>query len=70
MEKWRLPTLDIVNYRKILACFYVVPDEGVKYIEMDVFRFDGIRNIFISANGGDYLTYKDILYWLPIPEIP
>lgn len=70
MTEWLKPALDMTEHHKIVALYYVENEEEEQELKMDIFSFEGIRNIFIDYSGSTKLKMKEIEYWIPLPQLP
>jgi hypothetical protein len=68
---WTNPTPEMVKHREIVAIYsYEAYDDKEVIYTKDIFTFEGINNNWMSKTGGHDLKYKDIIAYIPLPEMP
>lgn len=71
MTKWLKPDKEIIKHGLTVIHFnYEYDDEfdgPSRKDYVDIFKFEGIGNTFISANGHK-IKYNKIIEWFPVPE--
>lgn len=70
MKEWMKPSLDIINYDRLLIIHEYEADYGEKSKRMDLCRFNGINNRFYDIDRNSEIEYKEIVAWIPVPSLP
>lgn len=72
MVEWRKPEVAMTNYRHtVIKHTKTVEDAEGLQEEVDafaIFWFDGFQNRFVSMSNHEFITYNEVIGWLPLPN--